>query len=620
MSIATAEPQGQPVTQARVTVEVLIYAGLVALGGTLRFAGLGAAPLLPVELESVYPAWLHAAGQSQGAAAGVSVPLLYSLQVALFWLVGGSDTWARVLPAVAGTALVGLPWLLRARFGRAMTLFLVFLIAVDPWLIFFSRTADGVIFGVFFALLVMVALERARFAGTQDAGANGDRRWMWLAAVATGLLLISGPTAWSFVPLLGLNLLALGLPPALKAPARDRQALGLLGLLAGAAALLGSTIWLAYPSGLGHVPASFGRWLVSVYPLAEGEYSMGWLSIRLLAEAPLIVLFGFTGLVLLWRRQSEQARTDLYFLIVWFLWGLLLLLLPGRGPATLPVVQIPLLVAAAFALARWIGRIPRSLTSGEFWIALSVVAAFLFSIFLWARILLVPATFELNTMLIIVLLLLAAGIVLLSYGLWTDWRCAIWLLGLLLVGSLLVASARSTWRLNFQHLPTRPDGFYRVTTHPDVRNLAADLATVSAQRTGDPGELPLQVQEGGEHEPLLGWYLRGMRRMDWVLAPGGADDPNAPAYVTNTGGSVPAVAGYLGSEYALTVTWLPDALLAFPGFAPPDDAAADRNDSLDRMNWLWSETVRPLLRWTLYREVGTGVQSDGVTLWVDAGH
>ena len=87
-------------------------------------------------------------------------------------------------------------------------------------------------------------------------------------------------------------------------------------------------------------------------------------------------------------------------------------------------------------------------------------------------------------------------------------------------GSLLVLTATaSAWQLAQVHDMQRPNGLFASVAHPNVRTLRADLATLSAQRVGDELAKPVQVQMGVEPDPLLAWYLRDRRVVDWIPAP-----------------------------------------------------------------------------------------------------
>ncbi|MCB0074343.1 MAG: hypothetical protein KDE20_22915, partial [Caldilineaceae bacterium] len=509
-----AEAQPNSTSRTGITLERALYAVALVTGLAARLFGLGAAPLAPLEAANAWPAWLKAVGLSAPLAAEPSSPLMYSLHVLMFWLAptgtSGGDAWARLPAVVAGMALVLLPWFLRDRLGRRTALVLTFLLALDPWLVTFSRLADGTILALLWAMLALVALERTRMA-TTAADADGQWRWLQVLAVALGLLLVSGATAWPLLAVIALNVALLGSPPVDLAGLRTagRPPLFLL-ILGGGAALLGSTVWLAQPGALSNVGASLSWWWQRPAIEAGPGYSFTWLWLRLLVDQPFVLVFGAIGLVMLARRGA--TRRDFLFLAAWLSMASLLLLLPTRDPLLLPLWAMPLLPAAAVAVDRWIGRVPAGLAWQEVGIVLLVSVALLLSITFWLRIWVAAFQVDFSALAIVTLLLAAVALIVVVYGLWAGGPAARWVLGVLLMLVLLTANWSAMWHLAHEADAMHPDGFFLVETHPDVRNLATELATLSAQRTGDAAELPVQVQMAASADPVLGWTLRDMGR------------------------------------------------------------------------------------------------------------
>ncbi|MDQ3248088.1 MAG: hypothetical protein M3Q45_02655, partial [Chloroflexota bacterium] len=176
-------------------------------------------------------------------------------------------------------------------------------------------------------------------------------------------------------------------------------------------------------------------------------------------------------------------------------------------------------------------------------------------------------------------------------------------------GLLLLLTLAAGWQLNQNVDLAYADGFFAEVTDPALRQLATDIATLSAQRQGDPTQAPVQVQMAAQPDPVLGWYLRDLRRLTWVLAPGATVETEAPLVITLTGDADTndLLANYMGSEYDIRTRWLPTQLL----LATPDaaQAAADANAN-------WAQRVRPFLRWMIYREVKPPPVADTVVLWV----
>jgi hypothetical protein len=204
------------------------------------------------------------------------------------------------------------------------------------------------------------------------------------------------------------------------------------------------------------------------------------------------------------------------------------------------------------------------------------------------------------------------------YGLWADWTQARLLMGAYGGVLLLLATLSSGWQLNQRLDRDEPDGFFVETTDPELRRLTSDIQTLSAQRTGDATQIPLLVQmagaEGARPDPVLGWYLRNLRNLQWVVAPEVETPPGGQApLVLTLGESVDdgELAGYMGSRYTTRSRWLPTALLS-PEAAPTPTGLGP----LERLSQSWSAWLRDLLRWMLYRTVKSLPPTESAVLWV----
>ncbi len=103
-------------------------------------------------------------------------PFLYYITASMFAVFGDSDLIGRILPAIAGCALIRLVyWLYRLRYltGKVAVIAALFL-AIAPELVYFSRFLRNDIFVVFFSLLLVVA-----FLAWLDKG-----KWYYLALAA----------------------------------------------------------------------------------------------------------------------------------------------------------------------------------------------------------------------------------------------------------------------------------------------------------------------------------------------------------------------------------------------------------------------------------------------------
>jgi len=176
---------------SRVKYEGWLYwlAFLITL--TLRMVQLGATPLTDSEATLALQA-LHIA---QGKDIVLGSQSAYVLFTSVLFLVTESTNFmARFLPAIAGSLLVFTPYYFRNKLKPRPALILAFLFAIDPGLTALSRQANGTIL-VFTAILFAWGMWR-----------NGRAV---PAGIFAGLALLSGPSVWSGVLMLGLTFIFL---------------------------------------------------------------------------------------------------------------------------------------------------------------------------------------------------------------------------------------------------------------------------------------------------------------------------------------------------------------------------------------------------------------------------
>jgi hypothetical protein len=214
--------------------------------------------------------------------------------------------------------------------------------------------------------------------------------------------------------------------------------------------------------------------------------------------------------------------------------------------------------------------------------------------------------------------------ILIAFGFWANRRDAAWVASALLATLLLLVYIRSSWRLNYGSVVAEPSGWQALIAHPEVRLLAGDMETLSSHRSGDPYQLPVQVQVASyvtnddqvvpaRPDPVVGWELRNMKNLIWVESPQVAKDANPlPLVVTpvtgdEEGPELDLPDNFAGSRYHVDSWWLPSLLTQE---APPDPV----NDK-GNLTRLWAEAVQPWWRWFIYRETAVAPQNRDVILW-----
>jgi uncharacterized protein (TIGR03663 family) len=150
------EPPRRP--RRRPSPELLAYAGLVALALVLRLIDLGDRTFHHDESQDAYFSWTFFTSGDYEYNPLLHGPLRFYLTAGMYGLFGVSDFTARLAPALMGTAIVGLPYLLRAQLGRVAALAAAVLLAIGPSYLYFSRFAreDIYIACITLAMLVVV--------------------------------------------------------------------------------------------------------------------------------------------------------------------------------------------------------------------------------------------------------------------------------------------------------------------------------------------------------------------------------------------------------------------------------------------------------------------------------
>lgn len=623
-----AQPAQEKVSAAApwLTVERGLYSVILVLALAVRFWQVGQHPLTPGEASNAWPAWMAAQAVTAPNPPTPTSALLYALHTLLFWITDGGDAAARVIPALAGGGMVLLAWWLRPWLGRTMALLVALLLAFDPWLVALSRLADGAALSLALGLLTLLGLWQIRWSLSPEPV---RQRWLTITAPAAGLFVTSGPLAWSLTPVLLLGWLLPSFRIAKNSEAEpttsSETTTSLVWrtplLIFVATLVLSATGWLAHPEGIGLISTSLTVWLGHFLQPETTAYPLSWFWLRLIVDELHLVILGGIGLVQLWRRGGESLAGGSQlrlFLTLWLVWGVVLMLLPGRNPLALPMVGLPLLLAAGYALERILQNPLHTAFWREALILFGVLTVLLVAALLWAWALVAQQQFDFGLARGALLFVLLAVVMVVLFALWASWAEARQIVGYYGIMLLALSALSSLWHLNHRVAPDEPDGFWVSVANPDVRRLADAVHTLSAQRTGDATDKPLAVQYQTAPDPVLGWYLREMRNLTWVLAPDGPreGERHAPLVITlDDVVDAPQLADYMGSRYTIRTNWLPSRLLqAGDNIVDPVEA-----DWRTRLNNRWLTELRPLLRWMIYREVRTGTETTPMILWVQRG-
>ncbi len=612
-----------------ITVEQACYAAFALLAAGVRYWGLTRTPLGILEATNSLAAWWSAHALDAPLMLVPTSPLFYQLQRLIFWIGADGDAAARIISVAAGTCLVLTPWLFRRVIGRQSALILSLLFALDPWLVFFSRLADGAILSTLFALSILgcgVSLIMA-----ERESDIGNKAYSYLLAILCGLYVTSGHMAWSFLPVVIL-FAALNYRTLRTAIVVDYSA----GLLFLGAFLLGSTGWLTDPGGVTLISASLTQWVNSVFSAgsptldtqAAAGYARTWPLSRLLADEPFVLLFGLGGLLhMSWRRNRYPFAEVRWLTILWgwFLWGAFLAAMPGRSPYGLLVLVFPLLFGAAHLASVMLHTVPLGEHVRETLGVFAILVVLLVSMVFWTTALASSPSLDMFLLQAISLMLLLSAAVLVFFGIYVSWRSAAWAGVVVLGGALLLLNIGSTWRVNHRTDLGRLGSLLNSSTDIDMRQLVTDIEKYSAQTFGDAHEAPIliDVANGGESDRLsqeqktiLAWNLRNMGNLTWrvdpptpeqqeglspvlIITPKLASDEDTPALLSR----------HVGSTYRLR------------SYDPVRDPNSERwsvegvSSGDTRLDWLWTTKLRPWMRWLMYRQPMTPQATEQVVLW-----
>src|SRR5690349_2862156 len=570
---------------SRLKYEGWLYwlAFLVAIG--FRFIQLGASPLTDSEANLALQA-LHIARGANPLLGPQPAYILFTS--VLFSIIKSTNFMARVIPALAGSALVFVPYFFREQLKPKPALILAFLFAIDPGLVALSRQANGTILAVAFLLFTWGMWHHRRLIP---------------AGVFAGLALLSGPSLWAGLLVLGLTSLFVH-GTSRQAPAETTdQSPASSPLLANGQAVLaesrpalfalvitllfGGTLFFLSPNGL-------SAWL-SALP----EYLKGWTAgsstppgrvlLALFAYEPLGIFLAILSLVRGYRTKSPRIlRLSLWLAVA------LLLSVFYRQADQLVWVIVPLLTLGALELARAFNIFAEERVE----VGVVVLALMILLVYIWfdlSKIALDPQanmaptalplfgrTFQLAGAPFIILLgafliiILCISFVAFGWSARTAWLGTTWSFVIFLgLYTLAAAWGASGVRTQMGVELWSPD-----QTPVQARLLRTTIDDVSGFSLGHDDSQPVTVL--GIDSPALEWVLKDrtvemVDTLDSQVAP--------PLVITAVMSDLGLPAAYRGQDF----TW--------------------------RQNPIWGQVKAPdWIRWLVFRQVPR--ESETLILWV----
>ena len=178
--------------------ELATYGGLLLVAAMMRLWDLGSRAMHHDESLHALYAWNLYAGNGYQHDPMMHGPFQIESTAAVFFLFGDSEYTARLLYALAGIALVGLPFLFRARLGRLGALMVSTLLAFSPATLYFSRFARNDILMAVWTLGLVVCMWRYID--------EGKHRYLYIGSAILALAFATKETAYIVTATLGLYL------------------------------------------------------------------------------------------------------------------------------------------------------------------------------------------------------------------------------------------------------------------------------------------------------------------------------------------------------------------------------------------------------------------------------
>ncbi len=174
------------------TWEGWAYVALIAVALGTRLWDLGGRALHYDEILHAWYSWRFLEGLGYSHTPLTHGPFLFHAGAATYALVGSSDFTARLLPALFGVALVGLPYFLRSELGRAGALCAAGFLLLSPSMLYFGRFMRNDIFMAVWALAMVAVIFRYRDRPRMSLLVAWAALWAFAFATKESAYLLAG--------------------------------------------------------------------------------------------------------------------------------------------------------------------------------------------------------------------------------------------------------------------------------------------------------------------------------------------------------------------------------------------------------------------------------------------
>jgi uncharacterized protein (TIGR03663 family) len=327
--------------------QTLGWIATLVVAVAVRFLRLDGWALGTDEAARAYDAWVLFRGQTPVAGGSVldAGTLLVLLEGVGFFLFGTSDVVARLVPALAGLAIVALPLALRRWVGGPAALGMAALAAISPTLVYASRVVSPEIIIAALAVAQVTCIVRLG-----EGGLPRNTRGPAIAlGIATGASFAAGASAISVMVslIVGVAIGALSVSDGTvrRGLGALRRELPVFLIAAVATTVLSFTRFLSYPPGIAGVGETLGAWW-RLLTESSGQPATLFL-MALLVYEPIAVLFAIAAVV---RDRSDRSDALALFAGWWVAAFALWSFSAGRGAEHAVHVALPLILLGGIAL------------------------------------------------------------------------------------------------------------------------------------------------------------------------------------------------------------------------------------------------------------------------------
>lgn len=140
--------------------DILALAALMVIAAVFRFWDLGSRALHHDESLHAQFSWYLYEGRGYKHDPLMHGTFLFHANAVVYFLFGASDYTSRIVPALFGTALVGMPYFLRKQIGMKAVLIAAAFLAFSPTLLYFSRFIRNDIYIAVYTLAFVICIWR----------------------------------------------------------------------------------------------------------------------------------------------------------------------------------------------------------------------------------------------------------------------------------------------------------------------------------------------------------------------------------------------------------------------------------------------------------------------------